>query len=133
MKRVDSTFVAITNMNKDKVLLVNSNGVWGFPGGMREEGETLQQAGKREVLEEIGLKVALGPLVAITEVIGKDVHDLFATFLVVLDEERNLPLTGDKAISGIRWTSIDEATRLMPWYPDGVKPLLESAAIYATS
>ena len=133
MKRVDSTFVVIANKKKDKVLLVNSNGSWGFPGGMREVGESLKQAGAREVLEEVGLSVDLGPLNSVTEVLGKEVHDLFATFLVILDEEKVLDLTGDKAISAIRWASVEEATELMPWYPGGVRALLTSEAVYSAS
>jgi U8 snoRNA-decapping enzyme len=48
-------------------LMINrSDGCIGFVGGMVEDGETLEQAAKREVLEEIGYKIAreLVPLIA---------------------------------------------------------------------
>jgi 8-oxo-dGTP diphosphatase len=38
---------------------------WAFPGGMLEPGESPQQAVAREVLEEVGLEVEVGPLVAV--------------------------------------------------------------------
>lgn len=34
-----------------------SSGKWNFPGGKKENGETLEECVKREVLEETGLKV----------------------------------------------------------------------------
>lgn len=40
---------------KDKVLLVCENGnFWGFPKGRVEQGETLLEAAKREIVEETG-------------------------------------------------------------------------------
>jgi 8-oxo-dGTP diphosphatase len=38
---------------------------WGLPGGVLEDGEPPQAGCAREVLEEIGLDVALGPLLAV--------------------------------------------------------------------
>lgn len=133
MKRVDSTFVVITNLTKTKVLLVKSNGAWGFPGGMREKGESLKEAGEREVLEEVGIRVELGQLNSITEVLWNDVHDLFATFMTSVDESIELKLTGDNEISDILWFNIAEASQFMPWYPGGVEALLEASAVYAVS
>ena len=100
---------------------------------MREKGESLKEAGEREVLEEVGISVELTQLNSITEVLGDEVHDLFATFLASIDESKTITLTGDKAISDIRWFSINDASTFMPWYPGGVEALLESSAVYASS
>ena len=43
----------------------SDNGFWGLPGGAMEIGESLEQAVKREVLEETGLDVTVGRLVGV--------------------------------------------------------------------
>lgn len=58
----------------DEVLLVErsgdpSGGIWSFPGGHLEWGETLEEAARREVLEETGLRVVLKGAPIVHEVI----------------------------------------------------------------
>ena len=47
-----------------RVLLgLNHRGEWELPGGQLEEGESPTSAVRREVLEECGLEVTVGPLI----------------------------------------------------------------------
>lgn len=49
-------------------------GRWSLPGGKLEFGETIESAVLREILEESGLYVHVGPLVEIVEVIESPYH-----------------------------------------------------------
>lgn len=58
---VDSVVLSNTN-NKFKVLLIKRKkdpfkDQWALPGGFIEEGEDLEQAARRELLEETGVKI----------------------------------------------------------------------------
>ena len=60
--------VGIVVFHQQKVLLIRRGkpprqGEWSIPGGKQKLGETLQQAARREVQEETGLK--LGPLMLV--------------------------------------------------------------------
>lgn len=54
VKNQAGTKVLIVKRNKDEIAYP---GKWAFPGGKLERGETIMQALKREVLEEVGLEI----------------------------------------------------------------------------
>jgi len=83
--------------------------LWEFPGGRVEPGESPQQAAAREVLEETGLRVQVGRLLASVEIGEFLVHD-FAADVV----GGNLH-PGDDAVDA-RWCSWDDAA-LLPLTP----------------
>ncbi|MBI4443151.1 MAG: NUDIX domain-containing protein [Acidobacteria bacterium] len=64
-------------IEQGKVLLVRRGsepmqGEWSLPGGLLELGEELAQALRREIEEETGLRVAVGPMVEVLDRIHRD-------------------------------------------------------------
>ena len=60
-------------------------GAWSLPGGVVEAGETLQAALVREILEETGLEVRVGPIVEVLDRITRDVDGRVEYHFVLID------------------------------------------------
>lgn len=60
-------------------------GKWSLPGGHVERGETLTRAVRREVLEETGLRVRVGPIAAVVDRIHRDASGAVAHHYVLVD------------------------------------------------
>ena len=105
---------AVVRDRDGRLLLVRrghepSIGLWSLPGGRVEPGESATQAAAREVLEETGLQVEVGDLLASVAIGDYLVHDFAA--VVVGGTLR----AGDDATDA-RWCSFDEA-ELLPLTP----------------
>jgi mutator protein MutT len=76
--------------NGNRVLLVQrakppAQGRWSLPGGLVEVGETAEDAVRREVAEECGIEVIVGPVLGLFEPIHRDADGRVRYHFVVVD------------------------------------------------
>jgi A/G-specific adenine glycosylase len=93
--------ILITRRKEDGLL----GGLWEFPGGKVEPGETAGEACKREIAEEVSLSVDVGALIA-------RVDHAYTHFKVSVDVFDCEYRTGDVALNGptdYRWILLEEA------------------------
>lgn len=120
---------AVIRDDRGRLLLIKRGrppgaGLWSLPGGRVEAGETDEQAVVREVREETGLRVSVGPLIGSVRRRGPDgpdgpvtydIHDYAATVL------GGNPVAGDDA-SAVDWVA-EEEVRSRPTSPGLVETL----------
>jgi 8-oxo-dGTP diphosphatase len=98
----------------DKVLLIqrggpHGHGLWAFPGGKLEPGETPWQAAERELLEETGVTADLKQHVDDFTIAAKDVHFVISHFVGrYRDGEAH---AGSDALA-VRWVTLEDLSTL---------------------
>ncbi|MEM8499544.1 MAG: 8-oxo-dGTP diphosphatase MutT [Pseudomonadota bacterium] len=102
-----------------RAALAHQGGLWEFPGGKREEGETTAQALSRELSEELGIElVKSAPLIVV-------VHD-YGDKEVELDVLTVTDFNGEpygREGQPLRWVPISELRKYS--FPDGNIPILK--------
>jgi 8-oxo-dGTP diphosphatase len=86
----------------------NERGLWEFPGGAVEYGETLRTALVREIREEYGITIAVGELLTVTDHILPDEHQHWVSpsYICTIAEGEPRILEPDKR-SEIGWFAPD--------------------------
>lgn len=115
--------IAAVVWRDDRVLLVQRKhppkaGEWSLPGGLLEVGETLQQGAAREVLEETGCSVTVGPVVATIDLITRDAEERVQYHYVLIDLlaewQAGDAVAGDDS-SAVAWATLDELATYHLW------------------
>jgi 8-oxo-dGTP diphosphatase len=107
--------VGAVTISAGRLLLVQrgtspGRGLWSFPGGRVERGETMAEACVRELFEETGIEGVCGELIGWVERISTRYHFVIADFAVT-------PLSFDPPqpssdANDARWVPLDEVSDL---------------------
>lgn len=118
--RVVAAVIKSKNENKEPIIFATQRGYgdfkggWEFPGGKIEEGETPEQALKREIMEELDTEISVGELIDTIEYDYPQFHlsmDCFWCEIVsgnlVLKEHEAARWLTKKQLNDVKWLPAD--------------------------
>lgn len=116
-----------------RVLLIErgrapGKGLWSVPGGKLEWGEAVADACRREVLEETGVEVTVGPLVTWIERMDDAHHYVILDFVATPVQRDVEPIAGDDAAQACWLTQTELETLPLT---AGLLPVLAQARALA--
>lgn len=120
-------------LQDNRVLLVRRGkeplkGVWSLPGGALELGERLEEGIRREIREEVGLEVEVGPIVEVFERITPDERGVVRYHYVLIDylcRPTGGSLLAADDVDDARWVTLRELQNLV--ITAGTPPVIEKA------
>lgn len=118
--RVVAAIIKTINEKGETVIFATQRGYgdfkggWEFPGGKIEEGETPQEALKREILEELDTKISVGELIDTIEYDYPTFHlsmdcfwaEIVSGDLILKEHEAAKWLTKDE-LNSVNWLPVD--------------------------
>jgi ADP-ribose pyrophosphatase YjhB (NUDIX family) len=121
--------IAALIVKDDRILLAehekNGKRYYLLPGGGMEYGESIEEAIKRELIEEAGLPIAVGDLLWTVDSVPPDLHRHVLNLIVearALSEE--LTPTPDRVLRDIVWVPLAELERTT-LFPDTRAEILD--------
>lgn len=119
---------AVVLVHEGQLLVLRQNGrpFWVLPGGTLEHGETLTDCAARELCEEAGLLIEVGPMISVSDFIdpagGRHVVD-YVFMARYLDGPTSWSAPYPENIDDMRWVSREELAELT-LRPDPVAGLI---------
>jgi 8-oxo-dGTP diphosphatase len=93
-------------------------GAWSIPGGSHDLGETVREAAVREVMEETGVEIALGPIIDVIDTVRRDPDGRVRTHYTLVDFAATWvagePAAGDDAMNA-EFVPYEEALTRLTW------------------
>lgn len=93
-------------------------GQWSLPGGRQEPGETIREAGAREVLEETGLTVEIRRLLDVLDSVSRDSAGTITLHYTLIDFDADWisgeAVAADDATDAV-WADPNELARYDLW------------------
>ncbi|BAU29577.1 8-oxo-dGTP diphosphatase [Aneurinibacillus soli] len=119
MKKVDVVGAVLVNENDEILCALRSQamslpGMWEFPGGKIEAGESPQDALRREIKEELGIEITVGELIAdVTHEYPAVIVRLLTYYARMINSEV-VPIAAEH--EKLEWLGRDELAKL-EWAP----------------